>query len=194
MNSYTIVDNKIGAGNGIPVRLEKGERITMGRRTKIPKSASVIACTSGIVNKGPNKGKRLNLTRYAGYASMGYKSDYTRVEHGWLTVEWPDEIGWNRVYQYSGKNLVKLDELWEDAKSLFDDSGDSDSDSVTSEDTTTTTTSATVTTDRDWTWVAFASKPAEDIRKRLTALGGRWSRKRGSWYFRTLDVDLSWLA
>ena len=99
-----------------------------------------------------------------------------------------------RIRPSIGWVSLKLDELWEDAKSLFDDSGDSDSDSVTSEDTTTTTTSATVTTDRDWTWVAFASKPAEDIRKRLTALGGRWSRKRGSWYFRTLDVDLSWLA
>ena len=39
--------------------------------------------------------------------------------------------------------------------------------------------------DRNWTWITFHDKPAENIRAALKALGGKWSRKRSAWYFRT---------
>jgi len=44
---------------------------------------------------------------------------------------------------------------------------------------------ATVTHDRDWTWVNFPSKPAQSTIDNLKSQGARWSKRRGSWYFRT---------
>jgi len=44
--------------------------------------------------------------------------------------------------------------------------------------------------DRDWTWIFFDSKPSEETREALKAKGGRWSRKRTGWYFRShLEQD-----
>ena len=39
---------------------------------------------------------------------------------------------------------------------------------------------------RDWTWVFFPAKPSEAARDQLKQMGGRWSGKRGGWYFRRL--------
>lgn len=41
-----------------------------------------------------------------------------------------------------------------------------------------------VTYDRDWTWIKFGAKPAEAVRTKLKALGGRFSRRRTAWYIR----------
>lgn len=37
--------------------------------------------------------------------------------------------------------------------------------------------------ERDWTWLTFSAKPCEAVRAALYAHGGRWSKRRGAWYF-----------
>ena len=76
----------------------------MSVRLRIPQTVELVRCLKGTINAGSNKGKRVILRLWFGYASHGAKTGFSRVPHHWLEIILgEDRVGWS----YSGRRLNK---------------------------------------------------------------------------------------
>ena len=80
----------------------------MGRTNTIPESATLIHEAIRTIPTGPSAGRELHARLYAGYASQGASSHFTRIPHRWYRLDWFDVPGnraERRIWSYSGRNL-----------------------------------------------------------------------------------------
>ena len=95
----------------------------MARRNNVPKGAMTERVTNGRINQGPNAGERIVVTLYRGQQSQGYKSNYERKPHRWVTLEWlarPKRYG---CWQVSGARYTDAIEQFNELAELIDTSG-----------------------------------------------------------------------
>lgn len=90
----------------------------MSTRLKIPKSAVLDSLHSGIITKGPNKGKQATIKLWRGYASKGYHSNYELVPCVWIEF-FMENMMKRQAFSHSGRCIKDAERDFEEAKSLM---------------------------------------------------------------------------